>query len=208
MRHLFNVLLISSLIFIFAGCSASQPVEPKTEDVIAKRLELCPWCMSEPEVEGSDMFFVGLSNVYKAETEARSDAVRDATRRIVEYLGAEFKSKYEQARVSYGLSGDAIDPVGASRDFERMFSENVTRLTKTTKWYVEREETATGRGYKYFVLARIPKSSLDDSFKQVVNKQAEKAKKTAAEARDEATQGQAEKAAKMWADMQGQGVMD
>ncbi|MBU2644811.1 hypothetical protein KKI24_08900 [bacterium] len=208
MKNLAIGFILAILSFGLFGCAGQQTAKPQETDVIAKRMQLCPWCMSEPEVEGSDLFFVGLSKVYKAETEARSDAVRNATRRVVEYLGSEFKSKYEQARVSYGLSSDAIDPVGASRDFERMFSENVTRRLKTTKWYVEKEKTGTGDGYKYFVLAKIPKTSLEESYGQVLNQQAEKAKKAAAEARDKETQGQAEKAAKMWEDLQKQGVID
>ncbi len=200
-RALFG-LIAAFMIAMLVGCAQQAATTGPTPP------QRPAWTMNEPEVEGNDLFFVGLSAVWASEQDARDDALRSANRRVIEYLGTEAKSKFEKARVSYGLSSDAIDPVGATRDFQKQVSENVTKQVKATKWYMEREKTATGSGYKYFVLAKVPKSALNDAFKSVLQKEKDKAKQAAEAARDDKTKSQAEKAAKMWADMEDQGVID
>jgi hypothetical protein len=134
--------------------------------------------------------------------------MRNANRRIIEYLGSEVKSKFERARVSYGLSSDAIDPVGATREFERLFAANNTSQVKATKWYMEREETATGKGYKYFVLSKVPKTALEQTYQETLKQAQKKSEEQAKGNRQAATEGQAEKSAKMWADLEKQGLIE
>ena len=201
MKKLNIWIVISISLLLLAGCSSSQTQRQATP-------QRPGWTMNEPEVEGADLFFVGLSAVYTSEQDARDGAVRNANRRIIEYLGAEFKTKFEKARVSYGLSGDAIDPVGATREFERQFAENATHQVKPVKWYMEREETATGTGYKYFVLAKVPKTALDSAYIETLKQAKKQAEAKAKGNRKQATEGQAEKAAKMWSDLEKQGLIE
>ncbi len=193
--------MVGLISLMLVGCAAQAPQTP----VQPQRPS---WTMNEPEVEGSDLYFVGISAVWASEQDARDNALVNANRRVIEYIGTEAKAKFERARVSHGLSSDAIDPTAATRDFQRQVAENVTSQVKSTKWYMEREETATGKGYKYFVLARVPKAALNNAFKNAMEMEKAKAEKKAKEARDAAAQTQAQKAADMWADMVEQGVVD
>jgi hypothetical protein len=205
MKKFSYLAVISIILLVMVGCSSSQP---QTKDAMDIRIERCPWTMNEPEVEGSDLYFVGLSLVYATEQDSRNDAMRNANRRIIEYLGSEVKSKFEEAKVSYGLSSDAIDPVRASREFQRLFAENNTSQVKATKWCPETEETATGKGYKNFVLVKVPKTALEQTFQETLKREKQKAEGLAKGDRQEATEGQAEKAAKMWADLEKQGLIE
>lgn len=201
MKKLNCLLIISIAFFVLAGCGGSKPEPP---DVSQRP----PWIMNEPEVEGSDLYFVGLSLVYASEQGARDNAIVNANKRIIQYLGSEVKSKFERAVVTYGLSSDAIDPVGATREFERLFAKNATHQVKPQKWYMEREQTATGSGYKYFVLAKVPKYTLDQAYQETLKQAKKQSEAKVRGDRKAATAGQAEKAAKMWADLEKQGLID
>ena len=203
--YLATGLFALTLIGCSAGPQAIPGPEQQRESAMEKRQRLCPWCMNEPEVEGSNMHFVGISKVYAAEQGARTDAMRNATRAVVLYIGSTMKVKMEEARVSHGLSSDAIDPVGVTREFERQLARSIVNRQKAIKWYVEREDTATGRGYKYFVLTRIAKQSIDNPFQEFAK---QKKKEAAAKARQQKTEDQSAAAAKMWDDLMKQGVVE
>jgi hypothetical protein len=188
---------------MLVGCSSQAPAP-----AAPAQPQRPAWTMNVPEVEGSDLYFVGISAVYASEQDARDNAMVNATKRVIEYIGTEAKSKFERARVSHGLASDAIDPVGATRDFQRQVSENATSQVKPSKFYLEKEQTPTGSGYKYFVLAKVPKAALNDAFANVLQGEKDKATQAALDARDEKARTQAQKAADMWADMEAQGVID
>ena len=155
------------------------------------------------------MSFVGLSNVHASEKNAREDARRNAVDAVVQYLGTLAKTKFEQASVSYGLSSEVVDPTTSARNFQKQVAANVARRLKAKKWYMERESDASGKqGYKYFVLATVPVAELDQAFKQTAKKNMEDAQKKAKEAATAQAKQQQEQAAKFWADMQKQGVVD
>ena len=209
MKSRIEYLAAGLLALILAGCSSGPPVAPgaerQRESAMEKRRRLCQWCMNEPELEGSDIFFVGLSKVYVSEQGARTDAVKNATGAVVLYIGSTMKVKMEEARVSHGLSSDAVDPVGVTREFERLLAQSIVNKLKPVKWYVEREDTATGKGYKYFVLTRIAKQSIDNPFQEFAK---QKKKEAAAKARQRKMEDQAAAAAKMWDELIQQGVVE
>ncbi len=197
-------LLIASamLVFLTIGCAEKQT---KPQSTFELRQEQCPWCINEPHMEGDMLYFVGLSKVYAAEQDARNDARKNAIRSVVTYIGAALKVKVEEARVSYGLSSDAIDSVGVMREFEKMLAQSLVSRLKTEKWYMEREETATGKGYKYFVLAKLPKSSIDNPYKAFAERKKAEAEQ---KARDAKLNDQAKKASQFWDDMTKQGFVE
>lgn len=155
------------------------------------------------------MSFVGLSAIYASEKDARKDARRSATEAVVQYLGTLAKTKFERASVSYGLSSEVVNPTTSARDFEKQVAANVAQRLKSDKWWMERESDSEGKsGYKYFVLATIPVAEMDKSFQQTAKKNMEDAQKKAKEATTAQAKQQQEQAAKFWADMQKQGVVE
>ena len=204
MKQFLYLIALVSIVTMFIGCSPKQP-QVAEKSTLEKRMNNCPWCMNEPEIEGEYMHFVGISKVYAAEQGARTDARKNATQSVVMYRGSAMKVKMEEARVSHGLSSDAIDPVGVTREFQKLLSQSIVNRLKSIKWYVEKEKTTTGEGYKYFVLSKIAKSSLDNPYKEFAN---QKKKEAEEKARDQKLGDQAAKAAKMWGDLLKQGVTD
>ena len=206
MKKLISMIIFSGLLFTFIGCSSFT--QPKKNNVLEERREHCPWCMTEPEIKGQYLYFVGISGVWADEQDARNDAPRNSIRRVIEHLGSQVKLKFERAKVSIGLSSDFIDPIRATREFERYFSEYAVHGVKTTKWYVEIEEGSSGKGYKYFVLATIPSSTLNETYKKVLEQEKKKAEENLKEYNDSAKEDQAEKVAKLWADLERQGLIE
>lgn len=165
--------------------------------------------MNEPEAANGMMSFVGLSAVHATEKNARNDARREAVKAVVSYLGTIAKSKFEEARVSHGLSSEVIDPTTGAREFQKQLSANVANRMKPRKWYMERETGSSGkRGYKYFVLASVPVEELDKSFQQTAAKNRADAQKRAEDAATSKAKKQAADAAEFWADMEKQGVVE
>jgi hypothetical protein len=206
MKPLLTQLLAVLILIALVGCSAPQP-EPVIEEAPAPTRP--EWTMNEPDVEGDMMSFVGLSAIYASEKDARKDARRSATEAVVQYLGTLAKTKFERASVSYGLSSEVVNPTTSARDFEKQVAANVAQRLKSDKWWMERESDSEGKsGYKYFVLATIPVAEMDKSFQQTAKKNMEDAQKKAKEATTAQAKQQQEQAAKFWADMQKQGVVE
>jgi len=208
MKPLLTQLLAGLILIALVGCSVPQPEpEPVIEEAPAPTRP--EWTMNEPDVEGGVMFFVGLSAVHASEKNARDDARVNATEAVVQYLGTLAKTKFEQASVSYGLSSEVVDPTTSTRNFEKQVAANVSARLKTKKWHMERESDSSGKsGYKYFVLASVPVAEMDKAFQQTAKKNMEDAQKKAKEATTAQAKQQQEQAAKFWADMQKQGVVE
>lgn len=209
MKQLLTQLLVGLSLIALVGCSSSEPEPPAPAVEEAPAPTRPEWTMNEPDVEGGVMSFVGLSAVHASEKNARDDARRNAADAVVQYLGTLAKTKFEQASVSYGLSSEVVDPTTSTRNFQKQVAANVARRLKTKKWYMERESDASGKsGYKYFVLATVPVAEMDKAFQQTAKKNMEDAQKKAKEAATAQAKQQQEQAAKFWADMQNQGVVE
>jgi hypothetical protein len=166
------------------------------------------WTMSEPETEKGFQYFVGLSGDYATENLARDDALRNATTRVVQYMGALAKDKFERARTSFGLASTVVDPTEAARQFEKQLSANVARQLKPKEWYIEQWQKPTGFGYKAFVLARMPTESVNESLKNTAEDNVRKAQEDAKKAATETAKKQAEDAADFWKKMKEQGLVE
>lgn len=166
------------------------------------------WSMSEPEPEKGFQYFVGLSGDYATENLARDDALRNATTRVVQYMGALAKDKFERARTSFGLSSTVIDPTEASREFEKQLAANVARQLKPKEWYVEQWQKPTGYAWKAFLLARMPTEAVNDSLKNTAEDNIRKAQEDAKRAATEVAKKQAEDAADFWKKMKEQGLVE
>ncbi len=128
------------------------------------------WTISEPDMEGEYLYFVGLSDMYATEKNAREDARRNAVNIVVSYLGTEVKEKFESIVTRFGLTSDIADPTRASRNFEQQLKNSLISKVKAKEWYIEQWQNVDKEIYwKAYLLAKVLKSSLDRSFQQEIN---------------------------------------
>lgn len=205
-----TTLMILAVALTLVSCSEKSQKVMTEKETVQEKVENRPeWIINEPDKEGDDMLFVGLSNVYASEKGARNDAMRDAINKVVQYLGILAKTKYELAALTYNLDSETMDPTRSSRVYEKQVAANVAKKVKATQWYMEREIDQSGKkGYKYFALAKVPLSSINDAFKQTAAQNMKDAQRRAKEAATEQAKRQAENAKNFWEDMQKQGLVE
>lgn len=198
-RFAILLLVAASMIFL-AACVAAPPpqatVVPTGQTVDTSQRPA--WTNEEPDLEGNNMVFIGISNPYATERLARDDALRHATQRVVEYLGTAAQSKIEQASTSFGLSSAVVDPTLATRSFRQQLSGNVARRLKPSVWYMEREQMSTGTAYVVFVKSLIPIASINEAFQQSAKDNMKAAQDRARQASDDQAKRQADQAAQFW----------
>lgn len=193
---------VSMLAVIIGACSKPPPPPPQ------RGPQRPAWTMVEPETEGNSMVFIGISTLNATEQGGRSAAMQNAAENVVKYLGTAAESKFEQARTSFGLSSQTVDPTQATRSFQRQLSANVARRLKARNWYMEREADATGkRGYKVFVKTLIPISEINKSFRDTADGNVKKAQADARKAMTDQAKKQANDAAAFWKNMSKQGLV-
>lgn len=204
MKKFIGFLVAVSMLAAIIGACAKPPPPPPPPTAPQRPA----WTMVEPEKEGNRMVFIGISTLNATEQGGRAAAMRNAAENVVKYLGTAAESKFEQARTSFGLSSQTVDPTQATRSFQRQLSANVARRLKASHWYMERERDATGkRGYKVFVKTLIPISEINASFKKTANDNAKKAQDDARKAMTDQAKKQANDAANFWKNMSKQGLV-
>jgi len=218
----YRTMIFGALCVTLAACAGSEPknnvnMQPpgiKSPELKGEKLEWSSraerpaWTMSEPDTEGEFMYFVGISGNTATEVLSRDDALRNSTSNVVKYLGTLAKDKFERARTSFGLSSGVVDPSEGARQFEKQLAANVAKQLKAKEWYSERWTLPTGSAWKTFVLARIPRSSVNDTLSRTAEENIDKAKNEAKAAATEAAKKQAEDAAEFWEKMKEQGLVD
>lgn len=198
---------------MLTSCTSSQLKNQKTggplETLIWSSDSQRPqWTITEPDVDGEILVFVGISNKYSSEKEARNDALRSATNQVVGYLGTMAKDKYEKIARTFGLTSSVVDPTISSREYEKQLRLGVVKHLKSKKWYLERWNTPTGIGWKAFVFATVPISAVNNSFKESAKQNMISAQRRAKEAADEFAKKQAENSVKMFEQASEEGLID
>ncbi len=220
-RNLFRLIVLGAAAAALSACAASQPktdlkasagvASPQAmgeQMVWSSSKERPAWTMSEPDSEGGYMYFVGVSGDLATEQLARNDALRDATQKVVSYLGTMAKDKFERARTSFGLASSTVDPTEASRQFEKQLAANVAKNLKAKEWYEERWQRKDGTSWKAFVLARMPTQVVNEAAKRTAEENLQKAQEEAKRAATEQAKKQAEDAAAFWKQMKEQGLVE
>ena len=214
----FSLFLVAGLaMFLLFGCGggAVQPdikaADTGEELIQTSHPQRPAWTMSVPDAEGGKMFFVGTSDRYKTESSARESAGRGVTEEVVKYMGTLVKKKFEEAKVSYGLEGDAIDPTAAAREFTKQLSTNMAKRVKVKEYYFERYRNPTGTYFQYFAMGFVPTGEIDKAYKDTVKNMARDAQKKAQKAKeqnDEFAKSQAEKQADFFKKQAELGLID
>ena len=206
-KYIIGVLGVSSILLV--GCAKETTMAPAAVEAASPSMPERPdWVYNEPSEEAGTLSFVGMSNVHASEQNARKDARRDAINNVVQYLGTMAKTKFEQVTQSYGLSSQIVDPTTAAQQFEKQMSANLAREMKTKTWHPEREKKSGVWGYKYFVLAQIPKSSIDNSFRKSLDQNIKKQQEEAEKAATQKAKEQSENAIDMFRKMKKEGLME
>ncbi|HIA58228.1 MAG TPA: hypothetical protein EYO46_03485 [Candidatus Lambdaproteobacteria bacterium] len=206
-KYIIGVLGVSSILLV--GCAKETTMAPAAVEAASPSMPERPdWVYNEPSEEDGTLSFVGMSNVHASEQNARKDARRDAINNVVQYLGTMAKTKFEQVTQSYGLSSQIVDPTTAAQQFEKQMSANLAREMKTKTWHPEREKKSGVWGYKYFVLAQIPKSSIDNSFRKSLDQNIKKQQEEAEKAATQKAKEQSENAIDMFRKMKKEGLME
>ena len=206
-KYIIGVLGVSSILLV--GCARETTMAPAAVEAASPSMPERPdWVYNEPSEEDGTLSFVGMSNVHASEQNARKDARRDAINNVVQYLGTMAKTKFEQVTQSYGLSSQIVDPTTAAQQFEKQMSANLAREMKTKTWHPEREKKSGVWGYKYFVLAQIPKSSIDNSFRKSLDQNIKKQQEEAEKAATQKAKEQSENAIDMFRKMKKEGLLD
>ena len=206
-KYIIGVLGVSSILLV--GCAKETTMAPAAVEAASPSMPERPdWVYNEPSEEDGTLSFVGMSNVHASEQNARKDARRDAINNVVQYLGTMAKTKFEQVTQSFGLSSQIVDPTTAAQQFEKQMSANLAREMKTKTWHPEREKKSGVWGYKYFVLAEIPKSSIDNSFRKSLDQNIKKQQEEAEKAATQKAKEQSENAIDMFRKMKKEGLME
>ena len=194
---------------LLAGCAKETTTAPAAVAEPAPTMPERPgWVYEEPSEEDGVLSFVGMSKVHASEQNARKDARRDATNNVIQYLGSMAKIKFEEASQSYGLSSQIVDPTAATQQFEKQISANLARQMKTKTWHPEREKKSGVWGYKYFVLAEIPKTSINASFRKSLDQNIDKQQEEAEKAATQKAKEQSENAIEMFRKLKKEGLME
>ncbi|OIO76534.1 MAG: hypothetical protein AUJ85_00015 [Elusimicrobia bacterium CG1_02_37_114] len=213
-KSVFNLVVVC-LAVVIIGCASrpitQQPVAPAAEPnekLIWSTHEQRPgWTVSEPETVGEELAFVGLSDKYATEKESRDDAMRTATNNVVKYIGTLAQDKFNRLQTSYGLTTQIVDPTNVTRRLEEQLASAFATRIKAKEWYIEKwQRKKTKDTYILaFVLSKVPKTSVDEAYEEVLNNTIDDLKKKRDEASEEQAKSQFENAMKAFEDAKQQG---
>ena len=181
-------------IFLF-GCAVknkesrivtnTQPVLQKKytgEKLLTAYPDIKPqWIYSEPESDNGFIFFIGISDKFADEKEARESAQRDCIKKFAAYCGVEVTELFKSITANYGLSSDINDPVKASVSNEKQVIDALVTRLKTSEWYVEKwgvfsDNEILEQYYKVFVKSKVPEEEYKKVIEQKKLKEIEKTK--------------------------------
>lgn len=217
MKHLIFLLLVVAIFSSFAGCAKRQAIisPPLTEEVPSGEEKIIwsshekrpEWLYREPDIEGDLLYFVGLSGKFAMEKDARDDAHRTAIANVVRYIGTLAQDKFQRVVTTYGLSSQVADPTKAARGFEEQLSAAFAARVKPQEWYIEQRllKKTKETYYVAYVLAKVPKSAIDQAYQEAMNNTVDDLKKKRDAAADEQAKGQFQKAMEAFEDAKSQG---
>ena len=208
-----SLLFVLMLVVSFFSCAKKQvvkdvtvPVTPGEKLIWTTHDKRPGWTVSEPETIEGELAFVGLSSKHAMENEARKDAMRDATDSIVKYIGTLAQEKFQKLQTSFGLSDSIMNPSEATRNFQEQLSAAFASKVKAKEWYIEKWlDDLKQTYYKVYVLAKVPKESIDQAYKDMADSQLDSLRKKRDEETEEKAKNQFENAMKAFEQAKEQG---
>ncbi|MFP4379685.1 MAG: hypothetical protein ACLFUS_04200 [Candidatus Sumerlaeia bacterium] len=203
--RIFMTVIFLAIAISMAACSGNKDV---VNQPVATQKPRPEWVDREPDNSGDSMYFVGLSTPVSTEAQARDEAMAHSSRQVVRYMGEMVKTKYDRARVSFGLSSSVQDPTVSMKAFDKALAANMVEKLKAREWYVIQVNTHTGPGWKAYVLSYIPMSVVEEGYKETAQDMAAKAQKKARQESNEQAKQQYEDASDFWKKLAEEGFTD
>ena len=173
---------ITSLILLFAvlvGCTSTngKPLPIDEKKVWASQEQKPEWTVKDPGVKDGNQFFIGLSDKFETEKEARDNAYSHALNNVVKYISTDIRTKTERLIAATGLSSKIIDPTVTVRGLEEQLSSAVARRVKPQEWYIEKYERKQGNEkhtyYMIYLLANVPQAEVERVIAEQISRQDE-----------------------------------
>lgn len=203
MRKFIGMMTVLVAAALVIGCASSPEKEAAKKRAAAlealKLIQSIPekrpdWVDSVP-ITKTELAFVGVSNQYATDAEARNAAQNNARNQFVHYYGTLMSDKGRTAKASYGITSDVFDPQIASQELEEYLSEGIAKQIAAKNFYTEVYLTTdTKYAYKVYALLPIEKKIADTAIKEYLQNAADAYKAQAAAERDAEKRMQFEKA--------------
>lgn len=203
MRKFIGMMIVLVAAALVIGCASSPEKEAAKKRAAAlealKPIQSIPekrpdWVDSVP-ITKTELAFVGVSNQYATDAEARNAAQNNARNQLVHYYGTLMSDKGRTAKASYGITSDVFDPQIASQELEEYLSEGIAKQIAAKEFYTEVYLTTdTKYAYKVYALLPIEKKIADAAIKEYLQNAADAYKAQAAAERDAEKRMQFEKA--------------
>jgi len=204
--------VLAMLVLFLAGCaspgkkSVSRPPEPDEKVIWSSHDKRPGWTVSEPEMEGDKLIFIGISGKYATEREARDDAQSHSISNVVKYLGTLAQSKFQKMQTTHGLASDITDPTNITRKLEDQLSKAFATRVKPQEWYIEKWQNKLKETYYLvYVKAGVPKAVIDDEYKSILENSIDELKKKRDAASTAKAKAQFENAMKAFEEAKKQG---
>lgn len=159
------------------------------------------WVDSVP-ITGKTLSFVGVSNQYATDAEARNVAQSDGRGQLVKYYGTLMSDKGRTATATYGITSDVFDPQIASQELEEFVAEGLAKGLPAKEFYTEIYFTQSSKNaYKVYALMQIEKEQADKAMQEYCNQKAAEYQSKAEAEKDAEKRRQLEKTADLFGGM-------
>lgn len=159
------------------------------------------WVDSVP-ITGKMLAFVGVSNQYATDAEARNVAQSDGRGQLVKYYGTLMSDKGRTATATYGITSDVFDPQVASQELEEFVAEGLAKGLPAKEFYTEIYFTQSSKNaYKVYALMQIDKEQADKAMQEYCNQKAAEYQSKAEAEKDAEKRRQLEKTAELFGGM-------
>lgn len=204
MKKILGLVMVTVALTCLMSCVSTAEKQAKKERAAAlealKPVRTIPekrlsWVDSVPNTK-SELAFIGVSNQYATEAEARNEAQRDGRYQLVNYYGTLMSDAGRTAKGTSGLTSDVFDPEVKSQELKEYLSSGIASKISAKEYYTEIYLTTENKyAYKVFALMGIEKSVADKAVEDFMKQQADSYKKQAAAEKDAAKRKQLEEAA-------------
>lgn len=207
------VFVMIAALAVSAGFSASAKKKAKEEarQREAKITALRPirtipekrptWVDSLP-ITNKTLAFIGVSNQYATDAEARDAAQQNGRNQLVKYYGTFMSDKGVSIKATYGLTSDVFDPQVAAQELEEFVAEGIAKGLPAKEFYTEVYFTKDSKeAYKVYSLMLIDKADADKAMQEYCKQKAAEYQSKADAEKDAEKRRQLEKTAEIFGGM-------
>ena len=204
MKKIVGVLAVVLTAMLVVGCASKSEKDAAKQRAAAlealKPVQTIPekrpsWVDSVP-ITNKELAFVGVSNQFATESEARNAAQQDGRYQLVRYYGTLMADKGREAKGTSGLTSDVFDPQIKAQELQEYLAEGIASKITAKEYYTEVYLTTDVKNaYKVYALMPIEKSVAEKAVKDYLQQQSDAYKAQAAAEKDAAKRKQLEEAA-------------